>query len=336
MRAGRLVFLVTAGWLLLVNVWTAVAAERNETRLLMGTSVQLMADADDDALLFRAMEAAFRKMNRLSDMMNHYDPRSMVSEINRQAGVRAVAVPHELMEVLIAAQRMSALSQGAFDITVGALQGWRFRQDDPRLPSTADIRAQLPLVNYRDVVLDGQAGTAWLRRAGMRIDLGGIAKLYILHAGMEVLRRHGIRSAMINGGGDVEVMGGRAGRPWRVGIRHPRREGALLGTLELTDGFVVSSGDYERYFIRAGRRYHHILDPRSGYPADGPQQVSLVGVELAALNGLSLAVMVRGPAWGRAQFSQRPGVEALIVERDGQMWASPGLAARYRYAPVGP
>ena len=93
---------------------------------------------------------------------------------------------------------------------------------------------------------------------------------------MEVLRRHGIRSAMINGG-DVEVMGGRAGRPWRVDIRHPRREGALLGTLELTDGFVVSSGDYERYFIRDGRRYHHILDPRSGYPAEGPQQVSLVG-----------------------------------------------------------
>ncbi|MEK7815313.1 MAG: FAD:protein FMN transferase, partial [Pseudomonadota bacterium] len=107
-------------------------------------------------------------------------------------------------------------------------------------------------------------------------------------------------------------------------------------TLELTDGFVVSSGDYERYFIRDGRRYHHILDPRSGYPAEGPQQVSLAGVELEALNGLSLAVMVRGLAWGRALFEQRPGVEALIVERDGQVWASAGLAAHYRYAPVAP
>jgi thiamine biosynthesis lipoprotein len=331
MRAGWRVFLVTAGWLLLINMRTAVAVERSETRLLMGTSVQLMAQADDDALLSRAMEAAFREMNRLSDMMNHYDPRSVASEINREAGVRPVSVPRELMEVLRAARRASELSEGAFDITVAGLKGWRFYQDDPRLPSAVDIRAQLPLVNYRDVVLDGEADTVWLRRADMRMDLGGIAKLYILHAGMEVLRRHGIRSAMINGGGDVEVMGGRDGRPWRVGIRHPRRADALLGAVELTDGFVASSGDYERYFIREGRRYHHILDPRTGYPADSPQHVTLVGRELDAVNGLGVSIMVRGPAWGRALLARRPEVEALIVERDATLWTSPGLARRYRY-----
>jgi thiamine biosynthesis lipoprotein len=290
----------------------------------MGTVVQIVVEAPDDKMLAESIEAAFREMNRLSDMMNHYDPGSVVSEINRQAGRRPVNVPRELMEVLVAARRVSERSGGAFDITVGALKGWRFSPEDPAMPAAGEIAAVLPLINYRDVILDRENGTVLLRRAGMRIDLGGIAKLYILNAGMQVLKRLGVGRAMINGGGDVVVTGTRGGRPWRIGIRHPRREGELLATVELAQGWVVTSGDYERYFIRDGRRYHHILDPRTGYPpVAGPQQVTLVGEELVNLNGFSSAIMVLGRERGRTLLGRLQGVEGLIVGADGRVWRLP-------------
>lgn len=309
---------------------SAAADEYHDTRPLMGTLVSVTVAGGPVDVLREKVDAAWREMARLSDMMNHYNPDSVVSEINRQAGARPVTVPRELMEVLVMARRVSGRTGGAFDITVGSLKGWRFNPENPAMPSAQELAAALPLVDYRNVLLDEKNRTVLLKRPGMRIDLGGIAKLYILNAGMQVLQRHGIGQAMLNGGGDVTVTGTRAGRPWRIGIRHPRRAGELLATVELTRGWVVTSGDYERYFIRDGRRYHHILDPRTGFPAAGPQQVTLVGEELSNLNGFSSAIMVLGAEQGRELLGRLAGVEALIVESDGRVWLTPGSEARFK------
>jgi thiamine biosynthesis lipoprotein len=300
-----------------------------EARPLMGTLVSVTVQGDP-ADVRDKVDAAYREMARLSDMMNHYNPDSVVSEINRQAGQRAVKAPPELMEVLVMARRVSESTGGAFDITVGAFKGWRFNPEDPAMPSAQELGAALSLVDYRNVLLDEKNGTVLLKRPGMRIDLGGIAKLYILDAGMQVLKRLGIRQAMLNGGGDVTVTGTRDGRPWRIGIRHPRRAGELLATVELTRGWVVTSGDYERYFIRDGRRYHHILDPRTGFPAAGPQQVTLVGQDLSSLNGFSSAIMVLGAEKGRELLGRLSGAEGLIVESDGRVWLAPGSESRFK------
>jgi thiamine biosynthesis lipoprotein len=295
----------------------------------MGTLVSVTIDGDQDEVRGK-VDAAWREMARLSDMMNHYNPDSVVSEINRQAGLRPVTVPRELMEVLVMARRVSERTGGAFDITVGTFKGWRFNPEHPAMPPAQELAAAMPLVDYRNVVLEEKNRSVLLKRPGMRIDLGGIAKLYILDAGMQVLRRHGIAHAMLNGGGDVVVTGTRDGRPWRIGIRHPRRDGELLATVELTQGWVVTSGDYERYFIRDGRRYHHILDPRTGYPAAGPQQVTLVGEDLSNLNGFSSAIMVLGAEKGRKLLGRLAGVEALIVEPDGRVWPRPGPESPFK------
>ncbi|MEW6331770.1 MAG: FAD:protein FMN transferase [Pseudomonadota bacterium] len=320
-------------WLLLLLLTSAATghagAAYQETRPLMGTLVSVTVDDGPDQVREK-VDAAYREMARLSDMMNHYNPDSVVSEINRQAGLRPVSVPRELMEVLVMARRVSERTGGAFDITVGTLKGWRFNPEHPAMPPAQELAAALPLVDYRNVVLDEKNRTVLLKRPGMRIDLGGIAKLYILDAGMQVLRRHGIAHAMLNGGGDVVAIGTRDGRPWRIGIRHPRREGELLATVELTQGWVVTSGDYERYFIRDGRRYHHILDPRTGYPVAGPQQVTLVGEDLSNLNGFSSAIMVLGTEKGRKLLGRLAGVDALIVEPDGRVWVTPGSASRFK------
>ena len=299
----------------------------------MGTVVEISAEAHDERALRAAVEAAYREMARLSDMMNHYDPKSVVSAINDAAGVRAVTAPPELVEVLAMAQRLSARSSGAFDVTIGSLRGWRFRPGDTRLPSREEIARQLGKVGYRRLELDERAGTAFLAERGMRIDLGGIAKLYIVHAGMRVLERRGVTRAMVNGGGDVEALGAEHERPWRVGVRDPRAPDRLLGVLELRRGFVVSSGDYERYFVKEGKRYHHILDPRTGFPSAGPRGVTLVGTDLEAVNGVSVAIMVVGRDAGIRLLEATPGLDGLILDRDGPAWMSPGFRARFRAAP---
>jgi thiamine biosynthesis lipoprotein len=317
----------------LFAVCSARAAELREARPLMGTVVEAIAEGENAAALREAIEAAYREMNRLSDMMNHYDAASVVSAINDSAGAQPVPVPEELMEVLQMARRVSRRTKGAFDVTIAGVRGWRFRPDDPRLPKAAEVALGLPLVDWRKLKLDRRAGSAFLERRGMRIDLGGIAKLYILEAGLRVLERSGVARAMVNGGGDVVVAQRGSLPPWRVGVRDPRAPGKLLGVVELQRGFVASSGDYERYFERDGRRYHHILDPRTGYPSEGPRGVTLVAERLEAVNGLGVAIMVLGRKEGERLVAQTPGLDALIVERDGSVWLSPGMRSRLRQVP---
>ena len=322
---------LAVGGMFLAGCQKTELVQVRDNRPLMGTAVEMALEGTDDARLRQAMDDAYREMTRLSDMMNHYNPQSVVSAINDAAGRQPVAVPPELMQVLQMARAVSERTHGAFDITVGSLKGWRFNPEHPEMPTPAQIRAQLPKVNYRDVILDEAAGTTFLRQPGMRIDLGGIAKLYILDAGMQVLRRNGVEHAMLNGGGDVEVMGTIQGHPWRVGIRDPRAPEKLLAAVELTRGFVASSGDYERYFIRNGMRYHHILDPRTGYPTQGPHGVTLVADDLDRVNGLGAAIMVLGAAKGRELISQTPDLDGLIMDHDGSLWVSPGIEKRLHF-----
>jgi len=305
----------------------AAPPRAQQARPLMGTVVEIGAEGAEAGVLHKAIDGAFREMQRLTDMMSHYDSRSVVSAIGNAAGSRPVAVPPELLAVLGMAGRLSARTGGAFDVTVGGLSGWRFGRAEARVPPPAEIAAQLPLVDYRKLVLDERAGTAFLAVAGMRIDLGGIAKAYILRAGLGVLERAGIARAIVNGGGDVVLAGGGDGPPWRVGVRNPRSPANFIGVLEVARGFVLASGDYERYFVRDGRRYHHVLDPRTGYPAAGAHGATVLGEDLEAVNGLSVAAMVLGREAGEALLAATAGVDGLIVDDRGA-WMSAGFRAR--------
>ena len=312
--------------------WAAAApvsqAPQRGSRALMGTQVDIVVDGADGAVLRHAMDEAYAEMSRLEALFSRYQPDSVVSQISRAAGVQPVAVPAEVMEVLKTAQQMFRLSDGAFDITVGSLKGWNFEAGHQTLPPAAVVARQRQLVDARRLVLNESAGTVYLARQGMALDLGGIAKLPILEAGMRFLRQQGVSNALINGGGDVLVMGQLQGRPWRVGLRDPRAPERLLGALSVQGQAVVaSSGDYERYFFAAGKREHHILDPRTGYPTVGVHGVSLLARNVAQVNGLGAAMMVQGAQAGKALVARHPGVEALVVTGDGGAWYSPGMAA---------
>lgn len=307
-------------------------ARLRQSRPLMGTRVDIAAVGDDARLLRAAQAAAFERMEALAGMMSHYAPTSRVAAINLAAGLQPVPVETELMQVLAMASDVSRRSGGAFDVTVGSVGRWHFDPGDPRMPTPAHVAAHLPVVDYRNLVLDERAGTAWLRHRGMRLDLGGIAKLYILEAGLATLRDHGIRDALVNGGGDVVAMSRGAARPWRVGIRDPRRPERLLATLDVREGFVASSGDYERFFVLGGRRYHHVLDPKTGYPAHGPRGVTLVGADLASVNGIGAAAMVLDSKRGRDLIRSQAGVDALVAGRQDELWMTDGMRQRLRAA----
>ncbi|MGP1629813.1 MAG: FAD:protein FMN transferase [Giesbergeria sp.] len=306
----------------------ASPALQRRARALMGTRIDMAVAATGTVAapdLERAMDAAWLEMARLSRMMTRYDGTSVVSAINRAAGKHAVAVPPEMMAVLRDAQALSVATQGAFDITVGALRAWEFGEQ-AQVPDPALIEAERKLVGYRGLSLNTGAGTAQLARAGMALDLGGIAKLPILSAGMQVLHAHGVDNALINGGGDVLLAGNHHGKPWRVGLRDPLAPERMLGVLALQGRTIVaSSGDYERFFMAQGERQHHILDPMTGRPTHGPHGISLVARDVSHVNGVGAAMMVLGGERAKALVQKDASVQALMMGHDGVIWQTSGM-----------
>lgn len=331
-QSGRRRFVMALPLLACGLVVAPVAAKtgvHQSTQALMGTRVDLTLQGDDSPTLAGAAQAAFTEMARLADMMNRYRSTSVVNAINLAAGLQPVSVPPELLSVLKMARQAAQTSGGHFDVTVGSLRDWDFDPNHPSIPTAQQIAAQLSLVDQeKGLVLNERAGTAYLTQRGMRLDLGGIAKLPILQAGMQQLQRLGVRNAMINGGGDVVVMGQLNGRAWRIGLRDPRQPEKLIGVVSLNQGFVAASGDYERFVMHRGKRLHHILDPRTGYPTQGPHGVTVISERLDLINGLGAALMVAGATAARARLARTPGLDALIVDADNSLWLSPGMAAR--------
>lgn len=310
----------------------ASTAALNLRRPLMGTWVEItLADSEQPGAL-RTAEQAFAEMERLAGLMSAFDPNSRLSAINRAAGSHPEPVPPELMAVLQQARAVHARSAGAFDATVGRLTPGLARTGIA-VPDEATVRSTLRHVGMHHLQLDTRRGTAALDDPMTQLDLGGIAKLPILQAGLDLLRAAGVRGALINGGGDVLALARADGRPWRVGIRDAATPGQLLAVLPLREGVVASSGDYERYVMHQGRRYHHVIDPASGRPTRGIHGVTLVGARAADVNGLGTAAMVVGPQRA-ADLLARCGVaQALFVRESGGVWVSPGLAGRLEALP---
>ncbi len=292
------------------------------SRDMLGTRIDIVAQGKQAN---QAMALAFAEMARLERLMSRYRPDSEISALNRSAGQAAVEVSPETLAVLQRGLQLARLSDGAFDITIGGYQGWSFDPAKPRLPSTAQLLHERALVNHRHLVLDPAKRQARLLRAGARVDLGGVAKLPILQAGMAVLQAHGLDGAMLNGGGDVLVTGQLLGRDWRIGVRDPRAPERVLGTLELSDGVVASSGDYERAFTVRGKRYHHVLAPRTGLPTQGVRGVALLARSSQAVNGWGATAMLLGAAKGQSLLAGLPGVASMVVDAQAQTWMSAGM-----------
>lgn len=300
-----------------------------ESRILMDTlvSIQVYAPKPAEELPLRGtIAAAFGEMARLDSSLSAYRDDSEVALINRAAASPdGVVISSAIDSVLRVAQWAAQISHGAFDITVAPiLRLWGFGTDSLKLPSPEQIAARLPLVDYHHLILS--AGRIHFRQPHIAIDLGGVAKGYVVDRGLEVLRQAGIRDAMITAGGDLRVITSplTAGRRY-IWIRHPRpahpdsAASSFFGRFKLAgDGAVSTSGDYERFFINAGKRYHHIIDPHSGYPASGAVSATVLAKTSVQADALSTALFVLGPERGIALADSLPGVEAMMIYQMGE------------------
>ncbi len=267
------------------------------------------------------------EMERLNVIFDRFDSRSEVARINAGAG-SWVEVGPEMLDLLSQVAEMDESIRDLFDITVGPLMDvWGFGQDDQKVPDQKDLDRALSLVDGTQFVVDFDGGRVMLAQAGMTLDLGGVAKGYIVDRAVSVLRDGGVKEGLIEVGGDVYVIGQRpGGDAWRIGVQNPRQGGAILGVLHLKDQAVATSGDYQRYFIdNNGERYHHILDPRTGYPPDTVISVTVVGATVTQTDILSTAIFLMGPQEGLAYIESLDGVEGIIIDSSETMFVSQGL-----------
>jgi thiamine biosynthesis lipoprotein len=302
-------------------------------QVAMGTVIEITLIGDDEEAINKAAFQAFQEIKRIETLMSPWLDSSDVTRINRSAGKEWVKVSPETMEVIKKAQEISELSEGGFDITVGPLtELWRKAREKKTPPSIEDIKGKLDLVNFKNIGIDPE-GKVLLKKEGMAIDLGGIAKGYGVDRAFELLRSLRYKNLIVNAGGDLRVGGFKNNQPWSIGIQNPRESKKILARISVSDMAVATSGDYEKFFNYEGKRYHHIFSPRDGFPTEGCQSVTILYKDGMAADALATAVFVLGPEKGYALCQKLDGVECLIVDKEGKIIFSPGLKGRISFGP---
>jgi thiamine biosynthesis lipoprotein len=305
----------------------------------MGTHLSFTAytSADlDEPKLRRAFDAAIAEIERLEALMTTWRPDSELSRVNAAAGRTAVAVSPETFDVVREAIHASEISDGAFDITFETLHGlWKFDEDlDPHPPTDAQIKAKLPLVGYRPIHLDASKRTLFLDREGTKISLGGIAKGYAVDQAARVLKEAGVTSFIAQAGGDLFTAGRKPdGSEWAAGIRDPRGPG-YFATLPVSDHAFSTAGDYERSYVIDGKRYHHIIDPKTGRPAPLCRSVTIWAPTALLADEIDDAVFILGPDKGMALVESLEGVGAVVVDAKNNVHISKRLAGRVKFTAV--
>jgi len=310
--------------LLLVCVSPARADWMQRTEAIMGTRCYVELWADDPVKGNDAIDAVMAELRRIDALMSHYKPESELSQINQYANERPVQVDKELFDLIKLSTHFSQITEGAFDITYASV-GYLYDYPHHIRPSEAQIRAKLPAVNWRNLLLDEEHHSVRFEHPGMRIDLGGIGKGYAVDRGIEILKARGVARALVTAGGDSRIIGDRMGHPWLVAIRHPDNPNKVVTRIPLSDSAVSTSGDYERFFDEGGVRYHHIIDPHTGHSASKVRSATILAPTATQTDGMSKTAFVLGPEKALEIINRMPEYDAVFVLPDGRMLYSNGL-----------
>jgi len=290
----------------------------------MGTEVSVYFWHDDAAAGETIIEEIFAEVDRINALMSTYVESSRISELNRDAASGPVVAGDELFELIQRSLDISVLTNGAFDITYESVgQHYDFRER--QRPDEATVEAERQHIDYQLIELDKTAGTVRFLEEGVRINLGGIAKGYVVERGVEILRSHGVENGIVTAGGDSRLLGDRRDRPWVVGIRNPREDGQVAISVPLEDEAISTSGDYERYFEEDGVRYHHIIRPSSGLPVEGVHSATVFGPDAVLTDALSTSVFVMGVDEGLKLIGCLPDYESIVIDAESQIFYSTGL-----------
>ncbi len=287
----------------------------------MGTRIEILVPKKHYDMAAKIIFHTFRDVDA---RMSEWKPSSPLAAINHAAGIKPIPIPKDLFQLIQKSITIAQLSNGAFDPSWAALWGvWNFKKH--RKPSLQEIRSKLPLINYKLIQLDPKKNTVFLPKKGMKLGLGAIAKGYALKLSAEQLHKKGLHNFLLSSGGQILASGLRNGRKWRIGIRDPRGKiRDYFAVLKVTNTSISTSGDYERFFFLNGKRYHHIIDPKTGFPARGIRSVTTICPDATLADALSTAIMVLGPKKGLALASQLKNVEAVIVDQHGHILRTKG------------
>jgi FAD:protein FMN transferase len=320
--AGAAVIITLAGlWYIKKDTVTV-----SDSRLTLGTVVEITLVGTDKEALEDAMAAAFARITEIEKVSDRFTGDSEISAINRRKTPGTIPVSADMLKMLSISRRVSDLTGGAFDVTVAPLVDlWGFDVGG-RLPAPEEIKRELTRVDYHRVAIDGDSSTITLADGSVRLELGGIAQGYAAGEVEKLIRARGIESGVINISGDITAIGDKDGKPWRIGVQDPRNTSKLCAVINAKDIAIVTSGDYERCFFVDGVRYHHILDPKTGYPARGCASVTVVTRDVVFADALSTAIFVLGPEAGITFAESQKGVDVLIVTDDGRRLSTPGLS----------
>jgi len=290
----------------------------------MGTEVSVYLWHDDPDAGRQAVDAIFAEVARLDQMMSTYIEDSRISEINRNAAEQPVEAGDELFRLILRSLDISVLTRGAFDITYDSVgQHYDFRAG--QRPDEDTVAEELRLIDYRLVEMNRDTKTVRFLRRGVRINLGGIAKGYAVERGIDIAKRYSVRNARVTAGGDTRLLGDRLGQPWMVGIQNPRDGTEVAVTIPLEDEAISTSGDYERFFIEDGERYHHIIVPGTGSPAGEVHSATIIGPDAVITDALSTSVFVMGVDQGLRLIATLPDYEGIVIDADERMFYSDGL-----------
>jgi thiamine biosynthesis lipoprotein len=293
----------------------------------MGSELFIEVIGPDIAVLDAALDAAVAEIRRIEDLMTDWRA-SPLMDLNAAAGKGPQPASEEILRIVRQSQEIHEYTEGAFDITFAAVgRLWDFKKRPPVIPSPEAIAAALPYVDASRLKVDLAAGTIEIPE-GMSIGLGGIAQGYAADRMMQIIMDRGIRHAMVNVSGDLKVLGRKRGELWKIAIKHPREGDKVIALLPISNTCVVTSGDYERFFEYEGRRYHHIIDPKTGYPSQGCISATVLAPEAAIADAFATALCVLGPERGLPLIEALPRIEALVVDLGGKVHATSGLKDR--------
>ncbi len=286
-----------------------------KTQLMMGTFVTISVYDQNkpEKTIAAAVDSAFRRIHALEDETSYFIPDNIIWKLNHFSGKKSIKADSNLVQLFREAEKISRWTAGGFDVTVGPLRRlWNFDSTRTTLPDSGAVARLLPLVNYRDIKIT--AHSLFLKKPGMQVDLGGIAKGFAVDEAMKVLRSFHVTDAMVNAGGDFSAIASPLTTGKRkVWIRHPRNSNDFFGWFPMDSGCVATSGDYEQFFIINGIRYHHILDPKTGWPARKCVSVTIMAPTTMEADALATGVFVMGPEAGMKMIEAHPGIEGVIL-----------------------
>jgi len=319
---------IAAILILLLSTVTICAQQSFHRSLkLMGSGFQLTVVVKDSAEANRVINLAVDEITRIEKLISSWNPNSETSEINSNAGIKPVKVSQELFSLIERAKNISGLTDGAFDISYASMDKiWRFDGSMKRMPTKEEIKSSVAKVGFQNIILDAEQSSVFLKEKGMKIGFGAIGKGYAADQAKALLQKNNVQAGIINASGDMNTWGRQPnGEEWKVAITNPLNKTKPAAILPITNGAVVTSGNYEKFVQFNGTRYSHIIDPRTGYPATGILSVTVFAPKAELADALATSVFVMGIETGLNRINQLPKIECIIIDEKGKVITSDNI-----------